>query len=263
MKQIDLFVESIYEQMDGKEKEVQEMKSEMKSHLLEAVHELKLEGKTEQEAIQLAIERFGGEVELRTAVREMFAIQKLFAKKVLYVAVSMFVLCIISAITLSAEMNRAKENTLPAASILESLGNNGKVPMEVVQEIEQVVNESDRITGIQLYKAKDFLTLEPVMEPGYSYREENPFSFWNNIGFLSYNSHGYVNDVWHVETEWKGYGNGALMILLFGIGAYWVLFAIWAIVNAYHQKRLNIGWAILFSLFNVLGYLVYFATRKR
>ena len=33
----------------------------MKSHLIEAVHELKAKGKTEQEAIEIAINRFGGE----------------------------------------------------------------------------------------------------------------------------------------------------------------------------------------------------------
>lgn len=263
MKQIDLFVESIYEQMDGKEKEVQDMKTEMKSHLLEAVHELKLEGKSEQEAIQLAIERFGGETELRTAVREMFTIQKLFARKVLYAAVFFFVVCVMSAFTLSAEMNKAEENSLPAAGILESLGNSEIVPAQVVQDIEEIVDNDKRIIGINLYKADALLKSGVINEPIYSYREGNLFSFWNNIGFLEYNSHNYSNDIWNVQTEWKGYGSGALLILLFSIGAYWVLFAIWAIVNTYHQKRLHFGWVILFSVFNVLGYLLYVVSRRR
>ena len=263
MKQIDLFVESIYEQMDGKEKEVEEMKAEMKSHLLEAVHELKLEGKSEQVAIQLAMERFGGETELRTAVREMFTIQKLFVKKVLYAAVFFFAACVISAITLSLEMNRAQENSLPAVGILELLGSKEAVPVQVMDDIKKLVDNNERITGIELYKADVFLKHESAIEPSYSYRERYTFSFWNNIGFREHYSHSNSNDIWHVQTEWKGYGSGALIILLLGIGAYWVLFAVWAIVNAYHQKRLNIGWVIVFSLFNVLGYLLYFVARKR
>ena len=52
MKQIDEFVNSVYQHVGGNKKEIQELKAEMKSHLLEAVHELKTEGKSEQEAIE-------------------------------------------------------------------------------------------------------------------------------------------------------------------------------------------------------------------
>lgn len=37
---------------------------------------------------------------------------------------------------------------------------------------------------------------------------------------------------------------------------YWVLFAIWAIINSYHQRRLNFGWIIIFSVLNVVGYMM-------
>ncbi|MGE6686157.1 hypothetical protein ACQKEV_16330, partial [Paenisporosarcina sp. NPDC076907] len=49
----------------------------------------------------------------------------------------------------------------------------------------------------------------------------------------------------------------AALILLVGVAIYWTLFSIWAIINAYHNKRLNIGWVLAFIIFNVLGYLVY------
>ncbi|PEA36645.1 hypothetical protein COJ23_24640 [Priestia megaterium] len=40
----------------------------------------------------------------------------------------------------------------------------------------------------------------------------------------------------------------------------WTLFTIWAIINAYHQKRLRIKWILIFLLFNALGYLIYYFT---
>ena len=61
MKEIDVFIDSVYQNVGGNKKEIQDLKAEMKSHLIEAVHELKAEGKTEQEAIEIAINRFGGE----------------------------------------------------------------------------------------------------------------------------------------------------------------------------------------------------------
>lgn len=65
MKQIEVFVDSVYQNASGNKKEIDELKAEMRSHLLEAVYELKKDGKSDQEAIKLSIERFGGEQEIR------------------------------------------------------------------------------------------------------------------------------------------------------------------------------------------------------
>src|SRR6476646_3039740 len=92
MNKIESFVDSVYQNVGGNKKEIQELKTEMKSHLLEAVHELKAEGKTEQEAIETAIERFGGEKEIRSVIGQLFKTQKTFAKRVLYIAIVFLVL---------------------------------------------------------------------------------------------------------------------------------------------------------------------------
>ncbi|MDV7767608.1 permease prefix domain 1-containing protein, partial [Peribacillus sp. CSMR9] len=92
MKEIEAFVDSVYQNVGGNKKEIQELKDEMKGHLLEAVHELKLEGKSEQEAIEISIERFGGEKEMRSIVGQLFKAQKVFAKRVLHIALTFFVL---------------------------------------------------------------------------------------------------------------------------------------------------------------------------
>ncbi|UYZ11553.1 permease prefix domain 1-containing protein [Brevibacillus sp. WF146] len=60
MKQIEAFVDSVYQHVGRNEQEIQELKDEMKSHLLEAFDELKREGKSEQEAIAIAIDRLAG-----------------------------------------------------------------------------------------------------------------------------------------------------------------------------------------------------------
>ncbi|WP_423251548.1 permease prefix domain 1-containing protein, partial [Priestia megaterium] len=52
MKKINQFVDSIYSDVSGKEAE--EMKEEMRTHLIETVEDLKLEGKSEKEAIEIA-----------------------------------------------------------------------------------------------------------------------------------------------------------------------------------------------------------------
>jgi len=96
MKQIEVFVDSVYQNASGNKKEIKELKAEMRSHLLEAVHELKKEGKSEQEAVQLAIERFGGEQELRSEISQLYHKQKLFAKGVLLAAFTVLIVSIFS-----------------------------------------------------------------------------------------------------------------------------------------------------------------------
>ncbi|MEW5553480.1 permease prefix domain 1-containing protein [Peribacillus frigoritolerans] len=55
MKQIEVFVDKVYQGVGGNEKEIKDLKTEMKNHLLEAVYELKKEGKSEQEAIEILL----------------------------------------------------------------------------------------------------------------------------------------------------------------------------------------------------------------
>ena len=77
MKQIEAFVDSVYQNVGGNKKEIKELRAEMKSHLLEAVHELKSEGKSEEEAINRALLKdIGGEKEVRSVVGQSFKAQK-------------------------------------------------------------------------------------------------------------------------------------------------------------------------------------------
>jgi hypothetical protein len=70
VKQIDKFVNLIYSDVKGKE--AKELKQEMRAHLLEAVSELKTEGKSEKEAIDIAIKRFGDEKQITKGLFTLF-----------------------------------------------------------------------------------------------------------------------------------------------------------------------------------------------
>jgi hypothetical protein len=70
VKQIDKFVNLLYSDVKGKE--ATELKQEMRAHLLEAVSELKTEGKSEKEAIDIAIRRFGDEKQITKGLFTLF-----------------------------------------------------------------------------------------------------------------------------------------------------------------------------------------------
>lgn len=55
MKQIEVFVDEVYQGVGGNEKEIKDLKTEMKNHLLEAVYELKKKENRSKKLLKLQL----------------------------------------------------------------------------------------------------------------------------------------------------------------------------------------------------------------
>ncbi|MEY9870453.1 cytochrome c-type biogenesis protein CcmH/NrfF [Peribacillus sp. B2I2] len=265
MNQIEAFVDSVYYSVRGNEKEIQELKAEMKSHLLEAVQELKKEGKSEQEAIDIAIERFGGEDEMRSVVGQLFKAQKVFAKWVLYLAVIFLVTAsTVFGFIWTTEEKNANENSIVATNIFDILENKEAITEDMKREIEALVQETDQISKVEIYNVRDvereaenvtsiFEYVEKA-KPNYQYERKVWAPEWLLVDFSPY---GNGDAEWYVDMKTRHIGSFMTLVLFVGVAVYAALFTIWATINTYHHKRIHFGWIIVFALFNVLGYLVY------
>lgn len=265
MKQIEAFVDSVYQNVGGNKKEIQELKAEMKSHLLEAAHELKTEGKSEQDAIEIAIERFGGEQEMRSILGQLFKAQKTFEKWVLYLAVTIFVFSLtIFGFIWAAEEQNSHENSIVATNIFNILENKEFISDDMKDEIVKLVDSTDQISKVQIYNVKDvereadnyasIFDHVKKAKPNYQYERSVWSPEWLLVNFFPY---GNGDAEWYVEMEIRHISSFMTLVLFVGIALYATLFTIWATINAYHHKRLNIGWIIAFALLNVVGYLIY------
>jgi heme/copper-type cytochrome/quinol oxidase subunit 4 len=275
MKKIEAFVDDVYHSVGGNKEEIQELKAEMKNHLLEAVHELKLEGKSEEEAIEIAIERFGGEKEIRAFVGQLFKAQKMFAKRVLYTALSFFVFTsIVCGVLWAMDEADMNENLSIAEKIIGTektvgiLEGKEAVSKDAKEEIDALVQSKNQILNLKIYKMSD---VEKVSETGtvsYHLDEATPVyrigkspsdeKNWMLIDL------GYMYDTeWYVQMESIKLFAFVPFVSLIGFAIYATLFTIWATINAYHHKRLNVGWVIAFALLNVVGYLLYVLVGKR
>lgn len=67
---------------------------------------------------------------------------------------------------------------------------------------------------------------------------------------------------WYVLTERRSFHTLSVLVLFIGFVLYWFLFSIWALKNAYYQKRLNVRWAFVLVIFNVVGYLIFLLVNK-
>ncbi|GKU83454.1 permease prefix domain 1-containing protein [Niallia sp. NCCP-28] len=268
MKQIDAYVNSVYQNIGGNKKEIQELKAEMKSHLIEAVHELKMEGMNEQEAINIAIERFGGEQEMRSIVGQLFKAQKTFAKWVLYLAIAVLLFTVSAfGFVWSTEEENSNENSIVATQVLDTLHNKNNITEEMKVKINSLIKGTDQISMVEIYNVSDVdnnnLVFDYVRDakPDYRFEQKVWNPKWLQASFFPYgNGDG---KQWYVEMETRHMGSLMSIILFPGVAIYVTLFTIWATINAYHHKRLNVGWIFVFTLFNVFGYLIYYIFGKR
>ncbi|WP_339998170.1 permease prefix domain 1-containing protein [Priestia aryabhattai] len=270
MKRIEKFVDSMYLNVEGDQQEINELKAEMTNHLLEAVHELKAEGKTEQQAITVAIKRFGEEKEIRNVIGQLFEIQKIFAKRVLYIAI----LCLIVTMSSFYFLWKVEESTAEGIADTSSLisyelKDNDVITRDMKRKIEALVEDTNYVSEVTIYKSKNIISRAGENYVYYNWKSVQPdFQYQRTVwapkwlGADFYTS-GDGNEQWFVSVDKRSFSRLEVVVLFMGMGIYWTLFTVWAIINAYHQKRLRIGWIFMFVFFNILGYLIYYLTGKQ
>ncbi|WP_246096155.1 permease prefix domain 1-containing protein [Paenibacillus sinopodophylli] len=267
MKEIEAFVDSVYQNTGGNKKEIKELQAEMRSHLLEAVHELKNEGKSEQEAVQLAIERFGGEQEMRAEISQLYHKQKLFAKGLLFAAITVLIVVIFS-FQFLYQRDYLSSNDFPHRfneKIIDSLQDHESMTEEVKKEVESIVQSNKRVNKIEIYNTKgiegnELLNYLDNSKPLYSYSEDVNTPRWLWAGYYQ-GGNGMGN--WFVYTSAFGYYVVSILILVVGIALYWALFTIWAIVYAFHTtKKASVVWMLIFLFFNIIGFVGFLLINK-
>lgn len=232
MKQIEAFVDSVYQNVGGNKREIQELKAEMKSHLLEAVHELKNEGKSEHEAIQIAIERFGKESELRSVISELFKTQKVFGKAVLYIGLTILLL---SSVLFGYFLNIGNHRTSEQSEIAYEIGDmvefDPEISVATEEKIEMLLHDASYIKKMNVFLNED--RDNPVYELNKNTNQD--FSLvYSNLHYGSGDRNSFV------EIEVLDYRSIGFLTLFFGFTCFVVLFIIWAIINIYHKKRINV-----------------------
>ena len=153
MKQIDEFVDLIYSDVKGKE--AKELKQEMRSHLLEAVSELKVEGKSEKEAIDIAISRFGDEKQITKGLFTLFKTQNNVIKNLFRTSMAALVLGLIVLIGLiwteNNNQNKLHKIDQTVNGVFEKLAD-GTFSEEKNKEILSLVKATKEIEYFVIYK---------------------------------------------------------------------------------------------------------------
>ncbi|MGD6940583.1 permease prefix domain 1-containing protein [Cytobacillus gottheilii] len=229
MKMIEEYVNKVYQHVKGDEKEIQELKEEMKTHLIEAVHELKVEGKTEKEAFHIAIERFGGESELRSVVSELFKIQKVFAARVLYAGIAIFLLSAgVFGYFLPIGNERVEERSTISHEIADMVEADPEVLDETKSKVDSLLIAAPYIKHVNVYLNGDME--DPVYEMDQGNNQTLPL-IYSSYGSGSGSGNSFV------RMTILDYRDIGILSLFFGVTCFGVLFIIWLIINLYHRRK--------------------------
>jgi len=276
MKKIEEYINFICKNTRGTKKEIEELKQEMRSHLTQTVQELIADGKTEQESIELAIGRFGEKNQIQGELAKIFTFQKKLTKVILSFALIFFVLGL-SSIILDV-MDNQRINISAPIFAEESNKISDVVKTNNLDLLDKTVRDllsatDNKITYVVLGKFPD--NLDPKSLPISNttrpkYQGEIEYQYPENIQNIQ--ESGIIASgvtimsgselKYYLEIGSKDYAISKKFpfAAIVGIGfcmLYWVLFGIWATINAYHTKRLNVAWGIIFFVLNVAGYLLH------
>lgn len=237
MKKIEDYVDKLYRNAKGDAKEIKDLKMEMKSHLIETVEELKSEGFSEDEAIQVAKERFGEIHELRALVSEMVQTQKSFGRRILYFALS--VLAISTALfvlILTINSNQESKQAIIAYEIADMVSGKESLSNSEKNDIELLIRDATYIAKVKTYNTNELngnhnsISSEPI----YVIEKD----VWTFPLLLSTYSYGGENS--SVVLEVTDYRVIAFVTLFAGLASALTLFIIQMIIRVYYRRKINV-----------------------
>lgn len=161
MVSIEEFVDSLYKGVNGKSKEVDELKEEMKSHLIETVNELKKQGKTEEESLKIAYERFGDTSVITSGLFKIFHKQRKFIKFIFIVAITCMLIGVSSYVFMTQkDLKFHNEQKILTKGVLEIIENKNSITEDELIKIDEIIKDYKYINYFAIFKIEDISELQ-------------------------------------------------------------------------------------------------------
>ncbi|MDP4177010.1 MAG: permease prefix domain 1-containing protein [Bacillota bacterium] len=291
MNKLDKYIESIYENVEGSPEEINALKSEMKEHLKLTIDEIKATGKTEEESIKIALERFGNNKQIKNELKSIFNKKHYGITGILIAIIVFFTISItllISTLIGQNYLSQSYNNSGQAeydyliSHIQDSIKNDKNINKDnldnIIKERSKHLNGiNTRLKSIYIFllpqniSYNDFISNINYNNTDYCYKGEfyNQNYYFKTFSqmFKSGSNTCYI-EIRMNETFDKNFDdmvNFTVLItkcMYISIIIYWILFGIWASIKAYGYGRLNIIWIVMFFMLNIIAYVLFKLTGK-
>lgn len=268
MDRIDKYLNSIYRGASGSSKETEDLKQEMKNHLIQTVKELQENGITEEESVRIAIERFGEVFQIRNELNHVLRFQKLFAQKtrmasLILLAVSA-ILLVTSFILNQGYAKRYKNMDSEIKLVETKLVNGGIASVDIYLKEIFKDDKNNQLTYVAIKELPQNFDSSKNNEvfPGkikYNYPEKVKSEYYSNrFGhYVTVNKTKYLLETGVKTSANTNNSNLYLGLAILAFMICWVLWIIWSIINVYRYGRLNTKWCILLILTGIIGYFIF------
>lgn len=258
---IDKIVRKLSRDISEDKEVISDFEEEMKINLTSSIIELIKSGKSEDEAFEEAIKRFGDVNEIKDELTNVFNIQGKLAKILLIASI---ISIVISAIAFVVYKVSNEKNSLIVPNELMM------ATIDKIEANEEISN--DEITKLLVDSKNKFRYVAIINDGAISETYPSNFSVEgvrsdkeNYLETYARTPEGnelsirYGFDIERFNFEIR---DSILIISIIAIVAYWILFSGWCIVQAYSLKRLNFAWMILFLTLNIIAYIVFIIDLK-
>ncbi|WP_200411323.1 hypothetical protein [Virgibacillus salexigens] len=186
-----------------------------------------------------------------------------YSNFLLYISLVSIVLALLFfSILQSKESESLQENGVVSTQV-RSIIKDGSQGME--NKLNTIVQNTNQISKVEVYNVKDIDGYREVFDyvesvkPNFEYSRN--FAFTSLFVDLLPSGNGDSN--WYIVTERRSFHTLSVLVLFLGVIFYWFSFTVWSLKKAYDQNRLNIGWVIVFMLFNIIGYSIFHLANNR
>lgn len=270
LQKVDKYIDKLAFNLNENKDELNDFKEEMKSNLISSIAELIHQGQSEQDAYQIAIERFGKVEYLEKELNSVYNIKKVFVKWLLILSITVGILSI-GALIFAEVVNVGKINGTTMNDIknviLKNIGTQENFITEnMKKELALKVSQSKNISALGITIGDnnvDKLRRNYI----FVFPTNTMYDYYGNIATVR----GFFNKSFSGSEKFKIPNTDKTMCVdinvtqityaLYNVAyslflIYWVLFAVWASINIIHSRR-NKLWIILVCLINLLGYALY------
>lgn len=271
MKQIDAYIDSLFKNMDKNSTEVNDLKNEMRGHLMESVRELMKEGNTEQESIRIALERFGDHQTVGKPLKKKYKLYNKFINVFMVIATSC-VLLFLSVLLLYNWHVSYLYSTQNA--LFDKADDVFKPGHQLTKEEEKQLDDLARrfTDSVFNYEFVALIRTDGLRDDGPYPKLEDTLSRAQYIypkdmvkkRINRYSGMGNLNREWTILYEQNDFSiqNYKLNRVFEYIGKasiplYLITSLLWFNWRAFIKKRINPIWIFVFLIFNVFGYLAF------
>jgi hypothetical protein len=262
MERLNEYINSVCKNLKDDDGEIDVMRQEMKNHLLQSVEDLKAQGKSEKESINIAIDRFGEADILKRQLKQIYNVQRNFSKRIFNIALILLFVGIFSLISqVLIHYNSNNVDTKLLYSVQNILKNGGMSNDKLKNLFQHNDNKfkfyNKDLAYIAVFKYPNNYNgnIEEVSFKDAAYIFPNINSLNNDLkrkGYISNVSSGkkyFTNDnKWFISIgyitpriQWLQYGFNNI-INIFGIVfmvSSLILFTISTFINIYHKKKVD------------------------